>query len=90
MVAFVAAVRLLPDSQARAFVAFALVALGAVSLGAWIALLASHDYPGREVIMREEVREMTAPETEPVEPEPEPQPRPEDEPEEEPAEDEPV
>jgi hypothetical protein len=49
VIAFVGATRLLRNTASVEFVAFALIAVGAVCLGAWIAMLAGHDYSGRDV-----------------------------------------
>jgi hypothetical protein len=46
--AFLGAIRLLLNTASLEAVAFALVAVGAVCLGAWIALLAGTGYTGRE------------------------------------------
>jgi hypothetical protein len=46
--AFLGAIRLLLNTTSLEAVGFSLVAIGAVCLGAWIALLASHDYAGQE------------------------------------------
>jgi hypothetical protein len=43
---FVAGSRLLVSDDARQLAAAALIVIGAVCVGAWIAMLAGHDYPG--------------------------------------------
>jgi hypothetical protein len=48
VIAFTAGTRLLTDEGSRELAAAALVAMGAVCLGSWITMLASHDYSGRE------------------------------------------
>jgi len=52
--AFVAGTQLLTETGDKALAAAALIAMGAVCLGAWITMLASHDYPGRDVPPDEE------------------------------------
>lgn len=47
LAAMVGGVRLLSRALDRAYVGFALITLGAVCLGAWIALLANTGYRGR-------------------------------------------
>ena len=45
---FVAGTRLLTETNDRELAATALIIVGAICVGAWITMLATHDYPGRE------------------------------------------
>jgi len=46
--AFIIGTRLLTDAGDKELAAAALISMGAVCLGAWISMLAAHDYTGRE------------------------------------------
>lgn len=48
VVALATGTRLSVDTTTRAAIGLVLVTLGAVCLGAWIALLSAHDYTGRD------------------------------------------
>lgn len=48
VITFVAGTRLLTDVNDRELAAAALLVVGAICVGAWITMLAAHDYPGRE------------------------------------------
>ena len=46
LAAIVAGTRLLASTSGRELAAVAILTIGAVLVGAWISLLASHNYPG--------------------------------------------
>lgn len=48
-VAVTAGTRLLTSVVGREMAAAALLTIGSVCLGAWVAMLSAHDYPGREI-----------------------------------------
>lgn len=71
-IAIIAGTRLLESVTGREVAAAALLTMGAILLGAWIAMLSGHDYPGegREevMIMSEQTPEKPAQPIEPAEP----------------------
>jgi hypothetical protein len=48
LAAFIAGTRLLTETGNKELAAAALIVVGSICIGAWITMLATHDYPGHE------------------------------------------
>lgn len=69
-IAIIAGTRLLESVTGREVAAAALLTMGAILLGAWVAMLSAHDYPGEGkevVIMSEQTPEKPVQPVEPAE-----------------------
>lgn len=68
LAAIIAGTKLLTSTGGRELAAVAILTVGAVLVGAWISLLASHDYPGHEDIPPPDVGPATLPPAGPTPP----------------------